>query len=261
MPLPFKVAPIRQYEIIDVGNEEIGILPIKKYENLTRAEYSFIKKQDLYNYQFSLAALAKRISHATGAHFAYVNDRVNAYLFGGFIQNDLVTVEGKEGKITKIETVEGTEFITVSFDSNGDFVSVAGEGIELVSPAWYADYYLEITTLTNEYLESLPYQNYVYATAIITFRLDPNWKLEDTMNPELLDYELVREVASFAYKEKNGWKTEEEAAKEPSTDEELGKSSTEMSNPTGTASSGESSTTGDTTPDSITETSPSSPLA
>ncbi|MBW4421779.1 MAG: hypothetical protein KME13_21595 [Myxacorys californica WJT36-NPBG1] len=260
MALPFKVAPSRQYEVVDVGNEEIGILPIKKYENLTRAEFGFIKKQDLYNYQFALAALAKRISRETGAHFAYVNDRINAYLFGGFIQNDLVTVDGKEGKITKIETVEGNELITVSFGSDGDFVSVAGEGIELVTPAWYGDYYAEITALTNNYLESLPFQNYVYAAAIIIFRLDSNWTLEDTMNPELLDYELVREVAAFAYKEKNGWNTAE-PTKEPSTDEELGKSLKETPNPTGTASSGESSTTGDTTSDSITETSPSSPSA
>ncbi|MBW4540704.1 MAG: hypothetical protein KME43_16370 [Myxacorys chilensis ATA2-1-KO14] len=262
--LPFKTAPTRQYETVEVGNSEIGVLEIKKYENLTRAEYGFIKEQELFNYQFQLATLAKRVSRETGAHFAYVNDRISAYVFGGVIQNDIVLVDGEQGKVVKVETVEDTEgkkteLITVAFGDVEAMTSI--DDIDIVSPEWYADYYADITAFINEYVDSLAYQNYVYATAIVRFRLDPSWKLEDTQNPELMDYELVREVASFAYKEKNGWKTEEEAAKEPSTDEELGKSSTESQTPTGKASSGGSSATGDTTPDSITETSPSSPSA
>jgi hypothetical protein len=256
--LPFKVAPTKKYETVDVGNEEIGILAIEKYENLTQVERRFVKEQNLYNYSFELATLAKRVSRETGAHFAYVNDRINAYLFGGVIENDTVTVDGKQGKVIKVETVGGAESVTVSFDSNVE-VTTPIEGIELVSPDWYADYYSDINALTTAYIESLPMQNYVYACAIIRFRLDPSWTLEQTLNPDEIDYELVCAIANFAYQEKNGWAKAE--PKQPSTDEELGKSSTASKNPTGKESTGDSNATGDMIPDSTTETLPSSPSA
>jgi hypothetical protein len=263
--LPFKVAPTKKYETVDVGNEEIGILAIEKYENLTPVERRFIKEQNLYNYTFELATLAKRISRETGAHFAYVNDRINAYLFGGVIQNDMVKVKsrsdiGKVADVTPGKDAEGndTDLITVLFDDEtGEIERI--DDIELVSPDWYADYYSDISALTTAYIESLPMQNYVYACAIIRFRLDPSWTLEQTLNPDEIDYELVCAIANFAYQEKNGWAKAE--PKQPSTDEELGKSSTASKNPTGKESTGDSNATGDMTPDSTTETSPSSPSA
>jgi hypothetical protein len=220
--LPFKVTPSRTYETVDVGNAEIGVLSIKKYENLTRAEHGFIKEQQLFNYVYELATLAKRISRETGAHFAYVNDRINAYLFGGVILNDMVKVNERPGTVTQVETdKDGKDLVCVDYgDGEPDLVSI--EDIEIVSPAWYSDYYADISALTTAYLESLPMQNYVYATAILKFRVEPTWTLENSFDPEQISYELIRDVANFAYQEKNGWLPAE--PKQPSTDEDLGKS-------------------------------------
>jgi hypothetical protein len=226
--LPFVVEPTKAYEEVLVGSEEIGILKFPKYKGLTPTERGFIKEQNLFNYTKSLAELAKRVSREHGAKFSYVNDRINAYVFGGVIEGDTVKVstDGKEGKVTAVEYDKDFKIKSFTADIDEKEVELTLEEIELVNPEWYAPTYEDIQSLTTEFLESLDTKNIVYATAVIRFRLAPEWTIKQTIDPNVIKPELVTKIAEFAYKEQNGWEEAKPEAPKPSTEEELGKSLT-----------------------------------
>lgn len=232
--LPFVVEPTKAYEEVLVGSEEIGILKFPKYKGLTPVERRFIKEQNLFDYTKSLAELAKQVSREHGAKFGYVNDRINAYVFGGTVEGDTVkvatdnkalkAVNGKEGTVTAVEYDKDFKiksFIAVIDEKE---VELTLDQIELVNPEWYAPTYQDIQALTTEFLESLDTKNIVYATAVIRFRLAPEWTIEQTIDPTAIKPELVTKIAEFAYKEQNGWEEAKPEAPKPSTEEELGKS-------------------------------------
>ena len=67
----------------------------------------------------------------------------------------------------------------------------------------------------------------VMATAILRFRVDPEWTVEDTGNDNLIHPELLKAVIEFAQKEESNWKEPakpEEEAKPELTEEVLGES-------------------------------------
>lgn len=226
--LPFVVAPTKTYEKVQVGNEEIGVLEIERYGDLTRFEKSFIKEQNLFNYSKELATLAKEISRTHGSKFAYTNDRINCYVFGGVIEGDTVKFEDKEAAVVSVERDENYTIAAVMIDIGKDKTQVVKttlDQLELVSPDWYGDNYQAIQDLSDRFLESLELRDIVYATAIIRGRISPDWTIEETSNPNAITSALVKEIARFAYKEQNGWEETKPEEPKPSTDEELGKSS------------------------------------
>jgi hypothetical protein len=83
----------------------------------------------------------------------------------------------------------------------------------------------------------------VYATAILKFRVLPEWTIADTSDSKKIPLALVEEIAAFAFNEEARWvEPDPEAEVEPLTEEDLGKSSTETTpNPTGQNSTGDSS--------------------
>lgn len=225
--LPFVIQPARKYETVSVGNAEIGVLEIEKYGDLTMPERRFIKEQNLFNYAKELATLAKEVSHKHGDRFAYVNDRINAYIFGGVIEGDVVAVDGKEGRVIGVEYDKAFALKSIEVVIDGEAIDATLDQIELISPEWYSEYYQQIQELTTAFLESLRIKNIVHATAIIRYRLPDcaDWTVEKTSDPKEIHPQLVEEISSFAYKELNGWEKPETTEPKPSTDEELGKSS------------------------------------
>jgi len=100
-------------------------------------------------------------------------------------------------------------------------------------------------------------RSYVTATALIKFRLGlDDWTIENTQDITQIHPKLVKEIAEFAQNEERGWrKDEEETKSEPeAATGEAGNPQTPQPIQTGEQSSGESSTTGPTTPDSIPQT-------
>jgi len=235
--LPFVVAPKKGYEEVLVGNEDIGILKFEKREDLSMVERNFIKEQDLFNYPKELATLAKQISRETGTHFVYVNDRINADFFNLFIEGDSVKVISDREELEAIRNQSGAvvdveydaelnlKSVTVEIDSKE--VKVPPKDLELIQPEWYFLYYQEIQDLKKAYTDSFRIKDIAYATAIIRFRSLPDWTIEHTSDPSEIKPQLVKEVAQFAYKEQNGWIEIKPSEPQPSTEEELGKSSTE----------------------------------
>lgn len=228
--LPFVVAPSRTYEKVQVGNPEIGVLEIEKYGDLSPFETGFIKDQNLFNYKKELAKLAKDISREHGSHFAYTNDRINAYVFGGVIEGDTVKFEGKEATVVGVERDENYDISAVTIDIGGkegktQIVKTTLDQLELDNPDWYGDSYQAIQELSDLFVESLKARDIAYATAIICGRLVASWTIEQTSDPRAIHPALVKEIAQFAQKEKDGWEESKPEEPKPSTDEELGKSS------------------------------------
>lgn len=69
----------------------------------------------------------------------------------------------------------------------------------------------------------------VTATAILRFRLCPEWTLADSRDAEQITPKLLQAVYDFAQKEEAGWK--EPPIEEPLNDESLGKSLSEETTP------------------------------
>lgn len=230
--LPFVVAPQKKYEKVKVGNPDLGILEIEKYGGLSFAEQRYIKAQKLFNYRNELASLARRIAQATQGDWAYINNRINAYLFGGVITGDILEINGEDrGKIVALKEDEGAKIATIEHDGGAiEDVEISdkdgnfNESIELITPEFYSSWYPEIKELEDAYIASFALKNAVYATAIIKYRLTEDWSVEQTNDPKLINPELVLELAAFAYKEQNGWADEEEIKPTEATAEELGKS-------------------------------------
>jgi hypothetical protein len=232
--LPFKVSP-KAIETVDVGNDEIGVLSIPKLKDLSPLERRYIKSQNLFDFQKQLASLAKRISKASGAKFAYTNDRIYGYIFDiGVITEDVVTVisddkahkslKGKTATVIKIEKTENGKVATIKLEDKE--ITIDADLLEIVDPEWFGEFYSEIITFQNEFLASLETQKLVEVTAILLYRLKlEDWTLEHTSNPELIRSELVNAIAEFIVKEKAHWVEVEPVEFKESTDEELGKSS------------------------------------
>lgn len=65
----------------------------------------------------------------------------------------------------------------------------------------------------------------VMATAILRYRILPDWAIDNTGDPNLIHPKLVYAVADFAQKEESGWI---ESEPDPISEEDLGKSHQEL---------------------------------
>lgn len=172
--LPFVVAP-QPVELVDVGNEQVGTLQIKKLGSLSRNEQGYLKElsKTLPDLKRDAVKLAQRIAKEQG--FSAVD--VHSALIQG--------------------------------------------NTELLSD--YLDEVLEFQDKINAVAEA---REQFLATTILKFRVDAEWELEHTGDADLIHPDLVREIASFAVREENGW-TEEappETEAQPMTEEDLGNS-------------------------------------
>ena len=113
----------------------------------------------------------------------------------------------------------------------------------------------EVMTFQTLMGEVASARSLMYATAILLFRLAPEWTSEDTGDANQIHPALVAEVATFAFREESQWaKTDEDEAVEPevTTDEDLGKLSTPPKRSrSGAKSTGESVDTGEATKGSV----------
>lgn len=84
--------------------------------------------------------------------------------------------------------------------------------------------YMEEAFEFQELMEkTTAHRRLVIATAILKYRLVPEWSLENTGDANFIHPKLVQEVADFAQKEESGWL---EPKSEAITDEQLGNSQT-----------------------------------
>lgn len=98
-----------------------------------------------------------------------------------------------------------------------------------------SEYLTELITFQKRVEETQRDRIPVLATAIIRYRINNEWELEDSGNPELIHPDLIKEIANFAIKEQSGWEVVEEV-----NEEDLKKSSeAEDMNPIGENSIGE----------------------
>jgi|GEM_PF-2991121 len=95
-------------------------------------------------------------------------------------------------------------------------------------------------------------------TALIKFRILPEWEIYDTDNPEQLPPKLRSKIYEFSQKESSGWSDDETIEL---TDEDLGKSQTVLltENQTGENSTGDLESSAPTRKDSTKKTLVSSP--
>lgn len=110
------------------------------------------------------------------------------------------------------------------------------------------DYFDSVIEFQDLLESSYPEKSRILATAMLRFRGgEPDWNLEDTGNHTKIHPALVEEIVAFAHREENGW-----AEPQPTTEEDLEKPSPRKKpSRTGKNSTGESSGSGNTTPDSI----------
>ena len=115
------------------------------------------------------------------------------------------------------------------------------------------DHLQELIKFQDESEENSLARDVVYATAIIKFRITPEWEIENTNDANQISPALVSAIAIFARNEESGW-PDPDAEDDDTEDEDLGNSNLQE-NPTGEKSSGESESTGQTTADSTPTTS------
>jgi hypothetical protein len=109
--------------------------------------------------------------------------------------------------------------------------------------------YLEEFVIFQDLLEdNSSARNLVLATAVIQ-RLVPDWKLENTGDPNQIHPQLLTLVIEFAKNEEAGWTT----AATPITEEDLGNSIPNPEIQTGEKFTGESAATGHKKKDSVNE--------
>lgn len=83
--------------------------------------------------------------------------------------------------------------------------------------------YLEEFVAFQEVMDlSSSHRRVVMATAILKFRLVPEWEIENTGDANLIHPKLVTALAEFAAKEESGW-AEPEPEPAPTTEEDLKK--------------------------------------
>jgi hypothetical protein len=109
-----------------------------------------------------------------------------------------------------------------------------------------SDFLDQFLCFQDQMEENAQKRNLIMATAVIKMRICPDWDIENTGNAEEIHPKLVELITEFARNEESGWVT----STEPVTEDDLGKSSMEMTpNPIGEKSSGESEDTGEMTKD------------
>ncbi|MBN3875226.1 hypothetical protein [Nostoc sp. JL23] len=101
------------------------------------------------------------------------------------------------------------------------------------------EYLEQFVTFQDLMDENSSARNLVLATTVIQ-RLVPDWKLENTGDPNQLHPQLLTLIVEFAKNEEAGWPTDVA----PITEEELGNSIPNPEIPTGEKSTGESAATG-----------------
>ncbi|QLE47957.1 hypothetical protein FD724_07385 [Nostoc sp. C057] len=111
-----------------------------------------------------------------------------------------------------------------------------------------AEYLEEFVTFQDLMDETASARNLVLATAVIQ-RLVPDWKLENTGDPNQVHPQLLTLIIEFAKNEEAGWPAEAT----PITEEELGNSIPTPEILTGEKSTGESAVTGRKKKDSAKE--------
>lgn len=102
-----------------------------------------------------------------------------------------------------------------------------------------AEYLEEFVTFQDLMDETASVRNLVLATAVIQ-RLVPDWKLENTGDPNQIHPQLLTLIIEFAKNEEAGWPT----VATPITEEDLGNSTPNQEILTGEKSIGESAATG-----------------
>lgn len=107
----------------------------------------------------------------------------------------------------------------------------------------YLEEFIEFQDLMDK---TSTHRRLVMATAVLKYRLVPDWELADTGDANQIHPKLVDAIADFAQKEESGWNTEVI----PLTEEDLGKQQSQK-NPTGVKSTGELTTTGKETKDLV----------
>lgn len=109
------------------------------------------------------------------------------------------------------------------------------------------DYLEEFVEFQDLMERTTAHRRLVMATAILKYRLLPEWEIQNTGDAEQIHPKLVDAIADFAQKEESGWKEAERVS-----EEDLGKSATgETKTQTGQPSTGESITTGKETSDLV----------
>jgi DNA-binding ferritin-like protein (Dps family) len=225
--LPFKVSP-KTFETIEIGNEDAGVLEIKKLNDLSPLERRYIKAQGLLDMQKAIAAIAKQISREAGEKFAYAYDRIAAYLWSGTVVGDTVKIlnhkqlKDQQLEVIEIEIVEGKKTLTVSAADKS--VKIPEVDTEVVDPEWFGEFFTAINELQDCILASLEEKKFVYVAAILKHRLSDETTVEQVMNPEFIHPKLVELLYEFALLEERGGKEPETEQPQASTDEEVGKS-------------------------------------
>lgn len=151
--LPFKVTP-KQFQVEQVGAEDIGIIEIPRYNDLTPNERMFIDShmKDKPSLQDETVKVSQQIAEKSGKGLFDI--------YAALTQGDIQLLQ---------------------------------------------TYLPEFMRLQNIQKEVTPIEKQVYATAILKFRILPDWTLEDTGDPGKIHPELVQAIADFAKKELNGW--------------------------------------------------------
>lgn len=167
--LPFKTTP-KAISTVAVGNEEIGVLEIKKYGDLTPNEKIFIREQTkhLPDITFEAAVLSAKIVQET----------------------DMTLTEAYQA-ITTGETEKLTQFLP------------------------------ELADLNVKIDHNNEYRPLVYVTAILKYRVSPDFTMDDLKE---LHPKLISEIYEFAMKEQTGWEEPETTEEQPITEETLKKS-------------------------------------
>lgn len=202
LKLPFKVSP-KATETYILGDEEIGVLEVKRLNDLSPNERIYIREETkpYPDLRSSAVRMAKQIAAKSGQKLI---DVYNALTSGN------------------------TEEL--------------GE---------YLEEFIEFQDLMDKVTL---HRRLVTATAILKYRVLPDWELANTNDANQIHPKLVTAVADFAQKEESGWIAEST----PMTEEDLGKQQIPPI-PTGEKSTGELITTGGETKDLVLSSSDSSP--
>lgn len=165
--LPFKTLPSKQ-DLVDVGNEEIGILSIPRHYDLLAAEKIWVKEhlKNITSFQTEVVRFSEEIAAKEGKGIFDI--------YSGLTSGNTEILNKHLGVFLRLKEVQQ-----------------------------------ETSSVERE----------IYATAILKFRIDPSWELEDTQNPDLIRPALVREIYEFAQKEQEGW-----GEPQPVTEEDIKKS-------------------------------------
>lgn len=230
--LPFKTEP--KTKTVEVGNEETGVLVFPQLGGLKVAEQAAMDavSRELPNAFAEASSLAVRIQQEQK-----ISDLVFCF---EIVANPAWEVQAQD-ELTKL-TLKPTELKKKQEELD--------EKIKQFNDARIR-YAPDIIALNNRTEQGSSEKKVSAVTAIIKYRLDPEWEEADTKE---LESKLFDEIWKFAETEMNGG---EELKPSTVDSETVGKPLEENSTsttPIGEKSSGESKTTSPTTKDSTTKT-------